>query len=247
MIKQSFGCTHYKRKCKILPDCCEKEFSCRICHDEYFESKQIVHKVYPENVNKIICIDCNTKQDISNNCINCNVQFGNYYCEKCRLFDYVDKKQFHCDKCGICRVGGAENYFHCETCNACINIALKDNHVCIKNCFQSCCPICYENIFDSVKPITKIKCGHTIHVECFSQMLKSGSFSNLRCPLCNKSAIDCTQIFNNLENEIQNTPMPEQYNFNVKIYCNDCEKNSETKFHILGHKCQHCGSFNTKR
>ena len=78
-------------------------------------------------------------------------------------------------------------------------------------------------------------------------MLKSGSFSNLRCPLCNKSAIDCTQIFNNLENEIQNTPMPEQYNFNVKIYCNDCEKNSETKFHILGHKCQHCGSFNTKR
>ena len=41
--------------------------------------------------------------------------------------------------------------------------------------------------------------------------------------------------------------MPEQYNFNVKIYCNDCEKNSETKFHILGHKCQHCGSFNTKR
>ena len=56
MLEQSFGCTHYKRKCKILPDCCEKEFSCRICHDEYFESKKIVHKVYPENMHVLILL-----------------------------------------------------------------------------------------------------------------------------------------------------------------------------------------------
>jgi len=28
--------------------------------------------------------------------------------------DDVNKRQFHCDACGICRVGGRENYFHCE-------------------------------------------------------------------------------------------------------------------------------------
>ena len=41
--------------------------------------------------------------------------------------------------------------------------------------------------------------------------------------------------------------MPEDLNYNVKIYCNDCGKNSETKFHIVGHKCQECGSYNTRR
>ena len=49
------------------------------------------------------------------------------------------------------------------------------------------------------------------------------------------------------EDEINNTPMPEDLNFNVKILCNDCLKESETKFHIIGHKCQECGSFNTRR
>jgi len=28
--------------------------------------------------------------------------------------DTTSKKQFHCEDCGICRVGGRENFFHCR-------------------------------------------------------------------------------------------------------------------------------------
>jgi hypothetical protein len=32
---------------------------------------------------------------------------------ECRFFDDdVRKGQFHCAKCGICRVGGRDNFFH---------------------------------------------------------------------------------------------------------------------------------------
>ena len=36
-------------------------------------------------------------------CKKCDVEFGRYFCEVCRLYDDVDKKQFHCEQCGICR------------------------------------------------------------------------------------------------------------------------------------------------
>jgi len=30
------------------------------------------------------------------------------------------------------------------------------------------------------------------------------------------------------------------------IFCNDCEKNSQTPFHWVYHKCTHCSSYNTR-
>lgn len=44
------------------------------------------------------------------------------------MFDDADKGQFHCDECGICRVGGRDNYFHCNTCGLCLPQCRKDNH-----------------------------------------------------------------------------------------------------------------------
>lgn len=83
-----------------------------------------------------------------------------YFCEICCLYDNTDKGQFHCDKCGICRVGGKENFFHCDKCNACIGINLKDSHNCIENVTKNVCPICRENMFDLIDSITMLKCGH---------------------------------------------------------------------------------------
>lgn len=37
-------------------------------------------------------------------CEGCQSLFGEYYCGVCHLFDR-DKKQYHCDDCGICRCG----------------------------------------------------------------------------------------------------------------------------------------------
>ena len=44
------------------------------------------------------------------------------------MFDDAEKGQFHCDGCGICRVGGRENYFHCDICGYCLPLSCKDNH-----------------------------------------------------------------------------------------------------------------------
>ena len=53
-------------------------------------------------------------------------------------------------------------------------------------------PMCFDELFDSTKSIMKMKCGHTIHVECYNDLLKEGTFSSLRCPLCSKSSSDWT-------------------------------------------------------
>ena len=250
-IIENYGCKHYKRKCKFVSYCCEKIFNCRLCHDEYYENEKVPHKINRHLIKELICSNCDEKQEISNKCINCDTKFGEYYCNICNLFDDdTSKKQFHCEKCGICRVGGKENFFHCDICSSCINISLKDSHNCIKNSFHNTCPICCENIFESVKNITILDCGHTIHVECFSEMLKEGTLSSLRCPFCNKSCLSKdarNTIFAQIESQIENTPMPEDLNYDVDIFCNDCLNNSKAKFHIIGHKCQECGSYNTRK
>ena len=244
-IEINYGCKHYKRKCKFYCDCCNEIHSCRLCHDEKYEYGKNSHKLNRFEVKKIICEFCNLKQDVSNKCKQCGIKFGEYFCNICNLFDDdISKGQYHCHKCGICRVGGKENFFHCDTCNSCISINLKDNHNCLNNSFHNKCPVCFEDIFNSTNPSTIIKCGHVLHVSCFNEMLKSNS---IRCPLCNKSSIDAEKYFEYIENEINNTPMPEDLNYDVEIYCNDCNKNSITKFHIIGHKCQDCGSYNTRR
>lgn len=80
------------------------------------------------------------------------MSFGNYFCGVCNLYDDdLSKQQFHCEECGICRVGGRENFFHCETCGACYSVELRNNHVCVPNSMSRDCPVCMEYLFDSLE------------------------------------------------------------------------------------------------
>ena len=77
----------------------------RICHDEEVNSHTLDSR---KDVNKIRCKVCNTEQGVSNRCINveCNIEFGKYYCEVCRLWENreeIYKDIYHCEKCNICR------------------------------------------------------------------------------------------------------------------------------------------------
>ncbi|PIO25186.1 hypothetical protein AB205_0108620, partial [Aquarana catesbeiana] len=60
-------------------------------------------------------------------CEHCNHVFGDYYCDICHLFD-KDKKQYHCDGCGICRIGPKEQFEHCAKCNLCLPLSFRGNH-----------------------------------------------------------------------------------------------------------------------
>ena len=99
-----------------------------------------------EDVLEVVCSACKHRQPVSNECQKCGTVFGKvnnndvirvtsltlfhlqYFCYECKLFDDDDKEQFHCTGCGICRIGGRENFFHCPTCNMCLPTHLDGNH-----------------------------------------------------------------------------------------------------------------------
>ncbi|KAL3517483.1 hypothetical protein ACH5RR_020072 [Cinchona calisaya] len=104
------------------------------------------------------------------------------------------------------------------------------------------CPICYEFLFDSVKGTTVMKCGHTMHMDCCSEMIHQNQY---KCPICSKSVFNMSRTWERLDQEIEATAMPEEYRYEVPILCNDCNNTSKALFHIIGHKCRHCNSYNT--
>ncbi|KAL7259243.1 hypothetical protein ACSBR1_005189 [Camellia fascicularis] len=188
-------------------------------------------KVKAEDVPaRVICSLCHTEQDVQQNCIQCGVCMGKYYCSKCKFFDDdVSKNQYHCDKCGICRTGGKENFFHCNKCGCCYSRLMKDLHICIEKAMHHNCPVCFE----TTKDITVLPCGHTIHLQCVKEMEQHLQYS---CPVCSKSYCDMSQVWQRLDHEVASTPMPQLYkNKMVWILCNDCGETSEVNFHIVAH------------
>lgn len=98
-------------------------YTCRFCHDE-----QETHTVKRKEVTELICVLCDTRQPVQATCQKCHCRFGKYTCLECNLFDDVDKKQYHCNGCGICRLGGRDRFFHCAKCNMCLPVELQNGH-----------------------------------------------------------------------------------------------------------------------
>lgn len=233
-------CTHYTNNCKIIAPCCKKIFSCRLCHDEQVQD----HKIDRFNIKELVCSECeNVQENINNACTKCNNLFGTYFCSSCNVIDNMNKKQFHCDKCKICRIGGIDNFIHCDKCNICLNKKIYDSHKCI-DASTSNCPICFDELFGSVSLIQKLNCGHFIHSKCMLGLLNR----SYKCPLCMKSMIDLTKYNEMMDKEVELTIMPDEYkDMDVNILCNDCEKTSTSKFHILGNKCVYCKGYNVRK
>jgi RING finger/CHY zinc finger protein 1 len=243
------GCKHYQRNCHLLCPTCDEWFACRFCHDECKETPAdrscVGHKMDRHLVRMIQCQGCGAEQPPGSTCSTCGLCMGRYFCSVCNLFDDEDKQQFHCSDCGICRVGGRENFFHCQTCGACYSNDLKDNHVCISNSMKGQCPVCFDELFDSREPPQVLKCGHTIHRKCLEDYSQHGGFT---CPLCSVSIIDMREAWNSLDVEIADSPMPDDLAGRLAtVLCNDCQQRTTAAFHVIGIKCGDCGSYNTRR
>ncbi|KAF2937260.1 hypothetical protein DAI22_03g037600 [Oryza sativa Japonica Group] len=247
---EQYGCVHYRRKCKIRAPCCGEIFDCRHCHNEAKDSLEVSisdrHEIPRHEIKLVICSLCNKEQDVQQDCSNCGACLGKYFCAKCNFYDDdVSKNQFHCDGCGICRTGGAENFFHCDKCGCCYSYVLKDSHHCVERAMHHNCPVCFEYLFDSTKDISALHCGHTIHLECLYEMRSHQQFS---CPVCLRSACDMSHAWQKLDQEVAASPMPVIYQKKmIWILCNDCGTTSNVQFHILGHKCPGCSSYNTRQ
>lgn len=118
------------------------------------------------------------------------------------------KLQYHCDKCGICRTGGQENYFHCDRCGCCYSVALQKGHTCVEKSMHQDCPVCMEVCFStSLSPrmysltmadvkqilLVAILCGfvaeldlegHSFRMSYFQLYLMSDCDIFLLCSIC---------------------------------------------------------------
>jgi uncharacterized CHY-type Zn-finger protein len=106
------GCEHYRRNIKKQCATCERWYTCRLCHDK------VEDHILPRRETKhMLCMLCGCAQRVSSTCAKCGVMAARYYCDVCKLWnDDPSKPIYHCDKCGICRVGhGLErDFFHCD-------------------------------------------------------------------------------------------------------------------------------------
>jgi len=259
-------CVHYNRKCNIIAPCCGKVFGCRVCHDEM---TNLAHGPMDRfQVREIVCKECGTRQPRSNLCINqaCKdkdkdkdkdkvtsdkvtsdkvTSFAEYHCHICNLWMDTKNRPFHCNKCGICRVGGAENFHHCDLCSMCISVDTVSSHHCMRDKYKNNCPVCREDMYTSRHAPQDLPCGHAIHAHCFRRL----AAFDYRCPICKKTVVSSESMSSAWAEraaDIERQPMPRDLSRIVDIMCNDCEaKNKSLSWHFLGVQCPGCNSFNT--
>lgn len=212
-IKQ---CTHASSYCRIKGECCENLYMCCTCHDENEE-----HQIDRTKKNKVECKQCDTLQNVSNECICCGIQFADNFCKKCLIFN-------------------DNNIQHCEVCGICIDQQVFGIHKCFKQNDDDCA-ICLEKINDDPHNLKILLCGHILHHKCYKHLI----VSTYKCPLCSKTIMDKTKDFMEMKNQIEKSPMIAEMQTKVNIHCNDCEKKSEILNHYVGLMCSHCESFNT--
>ena len=246
------GCPHYARACKLRHPVSGRLYTCRLCCEQQREMP-MRDKDEPMDryaVTEVMCMKCNALQPAEDRCINSDCEsrgrpFAKYFCRICHLYDDGSRPIFHCPYCNACRLGlglGVD-FRHCMRCNACVSLADTD-HRCIPQKLQGNCPICREMLFQSTEPLRGLKCGHVMHLSCFSEYRRGHAYT---CPLCMRSMEDMKDYFALLDTAIRMQPMPTAYLSTMSnIYCQDCCVTGRTPYHFVGQKCPSCGSYNTR-
>lgn len=236
---EGFSCAHYKRNCHKKCEKCDKFYPCRFCHDE----QVLQHKFDRFQTKEMKCLFCETIQPIGKECITCSKQMGVYYCDICKLVDNDSSKSiFHCSDCGVCRLGNPSDFEHCKICGICVTKGHASMGKCRKDLVQANCPVCMEDMTFSNQLLRILPCKHVIHHVCLEQLLKH----DFRCPLCLKSFVDMSDYNKMVEDYLnQHTEEFIQTDKTSTIFCHQCEKRGEANYHVMYHKCPHCGSYNT--
>ncbi|CAB3987161.1 RING finger and CHY zinc finger domain-containing 1-like [Paramuricea clavata] len=171
-------CSHYKRRCYVKFECCNKFWPCHRCHNN--QSTCVRRKLKSRDTKQIKCFACGQEQPFAHHCSKCNAKFARYFCGQCKHLTGTDDNPYHCEKCGICRIHG-DRSFHCDVCGVCLDIQLRGNHKCRAGSAQDECCICLEDAFTGCQILP---CSHKVHKECATQMIRSGI---TRCPICRES------------------------------------------------------------
>lgn len=114
---KALGCPHYKRNIKLQCSTCYRWYTCRFCHDEVEN-----HSLNRRETKNMLCMFCRCAQPAAGACVQCGERSARYYCCVCKLWDDdPGKRIYHCDDCGICRIGEGlgKDFFHCKVTVQC--------------------------------------------------------------------------------------------------------------------------------
>lgn len=106
------GCQHYKRNVKLQCFTCKRWYPCRFCHDAVEN-----HSLDRKSTEHMLCMLCGSPQPAAEWCRKCGKLASWYYCSICKLWDDDNEKSiYHCNDCGICRIGQGlgKDFFHCK-------------------------------------------------------------------------------------------------------------------------------------
>ena len=244
-----YGCLHYKRNIKLQCSTCSRWYTCRFCHDAVED-----HKLVRRETKNMLCMFCNCVQKASGVCIECDQSAAWYYCDVCKLWDdNPNRSIYHCDDCGICRVGEGlgKDFHHCQvghrsllflgsqlnmnkTCGVCLEIKIAESHRCIERSTDCDCPICGDYMFTSPEKVVFMKCGHSIHEQCYHEHIRR----SYRCPICSRSVLNMEAHFQHTKRLIEAQPMPPHLqDTKALVSCNDCSAKTTVPYHWLGNAC----------
>ncbi len=120
--EKHLGCEHYRRNVKLQCVVCERWYTCRLCHDE--AETHVLPRYATRNM---LCMLCGCAQRAGDTCVTCGESAAHYYCGICKLWnDNPNKPIYHCNDCGLCRIGQGigKDFFHCS-----VSCRLLCNHL----------------------------------------------------------------------------------------------------------------------
>ncbi|CAD25944.2 LIM DOMAIN-CONTAINING PROTEIN [Encephalitozoon cuniculi GB-M1] len=224
------SCEHYSNNCLVRFECCSSLYPCRLCHD-----KAEAHRANRYEVSQIVCGTCNLLQPKTQTCLQCLAAVSKYFCSKCNLWDSSDDQIFHCDGCNVCRRGDPKSSFHCDICQTCLVTRGPRDHTHVENTASGNCPICAEEMSESMEVLVLLRCGHSLHERCFNEFIKE----TYTCPMCSKPIGDTSIINRKVECLLgMEPPSPEQSPKNI-AKCTNC--NNLSKCGAIQNKCPFCG------
>ncbi|XP_033510232.1 E3 ubiquitin-protein ligase MIEL1-like isoform X5 [Nicotiana tomentosiformis] len=136
----------------------------------------------------------------------------------------VNMGEYFCEVCKFYDDDLDKGQFHCDDCGIC-RVGGNENFFHCNRC---------GNFPARLRTFTFLP---SLFGSCYSVSLRNNHScveNSMRhhCPICY---------------EIEETIMPDDLRYKkVWILCNDCNDTTEVFFHIIGQKCRHCESYNTR-
>lgn len=107
---------------------------------------------------------------------------------------------------------------------------MQENHHCVRNNMQNPCPICSEVLFDSVKEISTLDCGHAIHRKCLQQAVEGNIPA---CLVCQRTAEDDSQTMDIVMKAFAATQLVQYASENVVGHCRNCRSMARIRYVMI--------------